>query len=147
MSYSRFVVAAAAFVLAACATAPAAAPPGPPSIPDTPLSLGDWRNATEAATLGAFQSEIGARYGAGLPLSAVMADLRSAQFSCAAPARAADGRGDPPAQVCSRNASASGCRHTWQVHLYDANNDARLARTRALYDRSCGSDGLLGGPG
>jgi hypothetical protein len=32
------------------------------------------------------------------------------------------------------------------VHLFDTHGDARIARARALYDRRCGREGLLGGP-
>jgi hypothetical protein len=147
----RFAAAAAlAFALAACETTPVNAPSepsGPASIPSGDLSLGDWRNASEAATLEAFSSNVSSRYGAGLAISAASADLRRNEFNCG-PAPAADrGRGDPPVQVCRRTTTASGCTHTWQVHLFDEGGNARLARTRGLYDRRCGGDGLLGGPG
>lgn len=147
MSILRLVIVAAALALAACETVPAAAPApaGPAAIPNTPLSLGDYRNANEAATLTQFQEVVAGRYGVGLPLSDVTGDLRQAQFTCAAPPARGDGRGDPPAQACRRTVTVASCRHTWQVLLYDANNDARIARTRALYDRNCGGDGLLGG--
>lgn len=147
----RFVVAASlAFVLAACVTTPVSGPSepsGPSTIPSGDLSLGDWRNASEAATLTAFSESVSSRYGAGLGISAVAGDLRRNEFTCS-PAPAADrGRGDPPAQVCRRTTTVSGCTHTWQVHLFDEGGNARLARTRGLYDRRCGGDGLLGGPG
>lgn len=147
----RFAAAAClAFALAACATTPVGGPSeptGPTTIPSGALGLGDWRNATEAATLEAFQENVSARYGAGQQISAVSADLRRNEFNCG-PAPAADrGRGDPPAQVCRRTTTASGCTHTWQVHLFDEGGNERLARTRGLYDRRCGGDGLLGGPG
>lgn len=135
--------------LAACATAPTsdvAAPAVPAAIPSTPLALGDWRRASAEATLTLFQETIASRYGAGLPISAVTADLRGSDFSCSPPRASTDTRGAPPVQVCRKTVTASGCTHTWQAHLFDTNNDARLARTRALYDRRCGDDGLLGGP-
>lgn len=135
--------------LAACATTPASgpsAPSGPASIPSTPLSLGDWRNASAAATLSGWEHTVTTRYGAGLALERVAADLRSNEFQCG-PNQRRDERGDPAAEVCRRTITASGCTHTWQVHLFDASGDRRLARTRGLYDRRCGSDGLLGGPG
>lgn len=138
-----------AAVLSACATPPPApsAPSGGASIPRDPIALGDWRSASEAASLAAFQREISRRYGAGLAISAVARDLNANSFACgAAPSRTEAGRGDPPAQVCRRNASHGGCTHTWQVHLFDG-GDGRLTRTRELYDRRCGGDGLLGGPG
>lgn len=145
----RIVVAAGlAALLAACATAPGggvSSPTGPASIPSTPLDLGNWRAASEAVTLQGFQQTVAQRYGAGLALAAVSGDLRRAEFACAAAPRS--DRGDPPAQICRRTITASGCTHTWQVHLFDTRGDGRLARTRGLYDRRCGGDGLLGGPG
>lgn len=141
---------AAALILGACATMPvsgASAPSGPATIPSSPLELGNWRNASEAATLQGFQQNVNNRYGAGLAISAAAADLRRNEFNCAAAPSSDQGRGDPPAQVCRRTTTASGCTHTWQVHLFDAAGDGRLARTRGLYDRRCGGDGLLGGPG
>ncbi len=95
----------------------------------------------------AFQQSVANRYSAGLAISAVSADLRRNDFSCGAAPRQDAGRGDPPAQVCRHTVSASGCTHTWQAHLFDTRGDGRLARTRGLYDRRCGGDGLLGGPG
>ena len=144
----RGLVLIAALALAACATMPVggvSTPSGPGTIPSTPVSLGDWRSANAAATLQSFQTGIASRYGAGLQLSAVSADLRRNEFTCAAP-RAGSG-GNPPAQVCRRTITQQGCTHTWQAHLFDANGDGRLAQTRGLYDRRCGGDGLLGGPG
>ncbi len=143
-----FALGALGLALAACATAPVsgvAPPSGVGAIPSAPLDLGDWRSASEQATLSNFERTVNSRYSAGLAISAVTADLRRSDFNCSAPG-AASGRGDPPAQVCRRTVSASGCTHTWQAHLFDANGDARLARTRGLYDRRCGGDGLLGGP-
>lgn len=145
----RFVVLAAVLALAACETMPASVvsePTGSPTIPSTPVDLGDWRNASEAATLRAFQQNVTARYGVGVAISAAAADLRRNEFNCSAAPPQDQGRGDPPAQVCRRTTTASNCTHTWQVHLFDENNNGRLARTRGLYDRRCGGDGLLGGP-
>lgn len=144
----RFV-AATMFVmaLAACETVPTSAPspvgPGA-SIPSEPINLGDWRNANEAATLQAFENSVSSRYAAGLATSAASADLRRNEFNCGAAPPQDRGRGDPPAQVCRRTTTASGCTHTWQVHLFGSDT---LSRTRGLYDRRCGGDGLLGGPG
>ncbi|MBX3509960.1 MAG: hypothetical protein KF700_02090 [Hyphomonadaceae bacterium] len=138
----------AAAALSACATLPSSAPGAPTgssTIPSTPLDLGDWRRASVSATLQHFQSQVSARYGVGLTFAAVTADLRNQGFTCAPPRT--DGRGDPPSQVCRQTQTASGCTHTWQVLLFDENSNARLARTRGLYDRSCANDGLLGGPG
>lgn len=139
--------AAAALALSACATVPTGttAPSGPSTI-DGELDLGDWRNANEATTLTAFQQNVSNRYGAGLQVSTATADLRRQDFTCGdAPSVDEQGRGDPPAQVCRRTITASGCTHTWQAHLFEANGN--LARARGLYDRRCGNEGLLGGPG
>jgi hypothetical protein len=146
----RLVAAAALAALAACATTPVSgpsAPSGPPSIPSAAIELGDYRTANEAATLQAFQQQIASRYGAGTPISAVSADLRRGEFSCGAAPPQDRGRGDPPAQVCRRTITANNCTHTWQVHLFGDAGASALARTRGLYDRRCGNDGLLGGPG
>jgi len=140
------IAAALTLGLAACATAPGggvSTPSGPASIPSTPLDLGDWRRASESATLEGFQRTINQRYGQGVEMSAVAADMRRNDFNCSAPG--AGQRGDPPAQVCRKTETVSGCTHTWQAHFYAEGN--RLARTRGLYDRRCGGDGLLGGPG
>jgi hypothetical protein len=145
----RFVVAVGCVLaLAACETMPAgvSAPSSPgATIASGPVDLGDWRNANEAATLEAFQQGVSSRYGAGLEISAAAADLRRNEFNCGAAPPLDQGRGDPPAQVCRRTTTASGCTHTWQVHLFGGNGT--LDRTRGLYDRRCGNDGLLGGPG
>jgi hypothetical protein len=146
MKHALALAAAFALLLSACATPPppgTATPSGPPSIPSGPIDLGNWRGGSEASVLGEFQQNVARRYGAGLQLSAVSADLRRNQFTCAANQ---DTRGDPPAQICRKTTSESGCTHTWQVHLYDQAGNAALTRTRGLYDRRCGGDGLLGGP-
>ncbi len=144
----RFAALASLVLLAACATAEVSAPPpasSGASIPSAPLDLGDWRNASAPVTLAAFESNVARRYGAGLAVSAVAGDLRAQQFTCGAAPRAEGGRGAPPAQVCRRTVTANNCTHTWQVHLFE--EAGRLSRTRGLYDRRCGNDGLLGGPG
>ncbi|MCA8885741.1 MAG: hypothetical protein KDA35_03895 [Hyphomonadaceae bacterium] len=149
MKHARTIAVSLALLLGACETLPGAATPGmssPAAIPSTPISLGDWRNASEAATLQAFEQGVMRRYDAGLPIAAVSSDLRRNDFNCgAAPPRAEGNRGDPPAQVCRKTTTANGCTHTWQVHLF-ADGEA-LTRPRGLYDRRCGNDGLLGGPG
>ncbi len=149
MKYARTIVITLALLLGACETLPVGGvtePTGPSTIPSTPINLGDWRDASEAATLQSFQQGVTSRYGAGMQIASVSADLRRNEFNCgAAPARAEGNRGDPPAQVCRKTTAANGCTHTWQVHLFG--DDGALARTRGLYDRRCGSDGLLGGPG
>ena len=147
MKHARTIAVSLALLLGACETLPGAAPPpGPATIPAASINLGDWRNASEAATLQAFEQTVASRYGAGLQIAAVSSDLRRNEFNCgAAPARAEGNRGDPPAQVCRKTTTANGCTHTWQVHLFGDNG--ALTRPRGLYDRRCGGDGLLGGPG
>lgn len=148
MKHARTFAFGLALMLSACVTPTGVSTPsGPAAIPNAPINLGDWRNANEAATLTSFQQAVTARYGAGLQLAAVSSDLRRNEFTCGAAPPRSEGRGDPPAQVCRRTVSANSCTHTWQVHLFDAAGDQRLTRTRGLYDRRCGGDGLLGGPG
>lgn len=137
-------------VLTACASMSNSGletPSGPMTVPSTALDLGDWRTASAEQTLAVFENNVASRYGAGLPVSAASADLRRQDFNCGPAPPADNGRGAPPAQVCRRTLAASACTHTWQVHLFDEANNGRLARTRGLYDRRCGGDGLLGGPG
>ena len=137
----------AALLAAACATPSGgpAAPSATSTLPSTPLDLGEWRSAQPAAVLAHFESAVASRYGVGLALNAAAADLRTAEFNCA-PMRSRDEReGDPPTQVCRRTVTANNCTHTWQVHLFD--DHGQLARSRGLYDRRCGNDSLLGGPG
>lgn len=149
MKHARIIAVTFALLLGACETLPTnggTPPSGPAAIPSAPLSLGDWRNASESATLEAFQQEVASRYAQGLQVAAASNDLRRNEFNCgAAPPRAEGNRGDPPAQVCRKTTTANGCTHTWQVHLFAA--DGVLDRPRGLYDRRCGGDGLLGGPG
>ena len=140
-----WIAAALALGLSACATAPVGggrlrAPRASTSPIDRRLAQSQRRGHARA-----FQRTINQRYGAGLQISAVAADLRRNDFTCSAASRGE--RGDPPAQVCRKTETVSGCTHTWQAHLFDSGNDNRLARTRGLYDRRCGGDGLLGGPG
>ncbi len=139
------LAAALVFLASACATLPTAGPSTSPTagIPSGPLALGDYRNAQPAQVLSGFEREVASRYAPGVALPAAIADLRGQQFNCAAPPAAS--RGDPPAQVCRRTIAANGCTYTWQAHLFE--ESARVARTRGLFDRRCGADGLLGGPG
>lgn len=148
MRQMRVLAWAGAVLAASCATITppgAQAPSGPAAIPTSPLALGDFRGASASAVLNQFERGVSGRYAVGLALNAVSADLRRNEFACAP--GASSERGDPPAQICRHTISANACTHTWQVHLYDAGGDHQLARTRALYDRRCGDDGLLGGPG
>lgn len=141
---------ALALVATACSTpvGGVSAPSGTGQIPSTPLDLGNWRASSEGATLSTFRRGVSARYAPGAAINTVTADLRRSRFNCgpASPALE-DNRGVPPVQVCRRIIRAAGCTHTWQVHLFDRMGDRRLASTRGLYDRGCGDDGLLGGPG
>ena len=144
MKYAPIV--AAAFLLAACETLPAASPATEAGASfEGDLDLGEWRTADEAATLSAFQQNVTNRYGAGIAISDAASDLRRGEFSCGDAPPLDQGRGDPPAQVCRRTVTLNGCTHTWQVHLFGG--DEQIARTRGLYDRRCGNEGLLGGPG
>lgn len=138
----------AALLLAACETLPGGDAAGTGgAIASAPISLGEWRTATEAATLAAFEQEIGARYAGGLAVSAVRADLRRNDFACAPNTAPYNGRGDPADEMCRRSETVGSCTHTWQVHLFE--NAETLERARGIYDRRCGAggDGLLGGPG
>jgi hypothetical protein len=148
MMRPRLIAAAAGLLLAACAAMPPAATPTEPgavAIAPGPLDLGgEWRRASVGDVASRFERSVTARYGAGLTITQASGDLRANAFRCSAPQES--DRGAPPDQVCSHTETAGDCTHTWQVHLFKGDNDA-LARTRALYDRRCGGDGLLGGPG
>ena len=109
-----------------------------------PIDLGDWRHATAAATMTTFEGIVHSRYPAGSSIAAAASDLQHNEFNCAVNHDAST-RGEPPAQICRRTVAAENCTNTWQVHLFGA-GDA-LTRARPLYDRRCGGDGLLGGPG
>ncbi len=141
------VLATLAVMVGACATMPTSAPPrsAPPGIPSGAVELGDWRRASAPSVLHAFEEGVSRRYLPGLPLSSVTADLRGNAFTCADNRDTT--RGSPPDAICRKTVTAEGCTHTWQVHVFDENNDSILARARGLYDRRCGGDGLLGGPG
>ncbi|MBI1187651.1 MAG: hypothetical protein GC206_10050 [Alphaproteobacteria bacterium] len=132
-----------AVCLAACATTPISAPLSPTGSgrPTGEIDLGDWRGGSARAVAQRFSQTVAQRYAAGAPLTQATSDLRGQRFDCAAGER--DGRGSPPSQVCRREIRNGACAHTWQVHLFA--DDGRLARTRGLYDRTCGDDGLLGG--
>jgi hypothetical protein len=139
------VLLVSALMLSACVTTPisgSSGAGGSSSIPSTPLNLGDWRRSSQNLVVAHFEREVSTRYAQGQRMSAIGDDLRRAEFTCAAN-RDTSGRGDPPNQICRRTVTVEGCTHTWQVHLY---GEAVLARSRALYDRRCGGDGLLGGP-
>lgn len=143
----KLLVLAVALFAAACGTVQTTTPSRnvPPGIASTPLELGNWQTANVGLTLTQFSQNVARRYQPGLPLSAVTGDLRRQEFTCANNADAV--RGDPPDAICRKTETVNGCTHTWQVHVYDENNNQILLRTRGLYDRRCGNDGLLGGPG
>lgn len=143
----KLLVLAVALFAAACGTVQTTTPSrnAPPGIPSSPLELGNWQNASVGATLTQFSQNVARRYQPGLPLSAVSADLRGQDFNCAN--NTDNVRGDPPDAICRKTETVSGCTHTWQVHLFDESDNQILLRTRGLYDRRCGNDGLLGGPG
>lgn len=144
MKRSFALIAVLAFAASACATLPTPdgpGPAGPVAIPSTPLELGDWQRTSVGDTLASFQRNVSSRYAAGLQTSAASSDLRRQDFNCSS--HRDDRATDPPAQICRKTQTASGCTHTWQVHLF---GDDTLSRTRGLYDRRCGDEGLLGGP-
>lgn len=144
----HFLILGFAVLAASCATADVVAPTEPAasaSAPAGPLDLGDWQHATAAIELSTFEQTIAGRYAAGLAISAATTDLQHNQFTCA-PNHDTSNRGEPPAQICRKTVTQAGCTHTWQVHLFDTHGDAHIARSRGLYDRRCGNEGLLGGP-
>lgn len=145
MSLKTMIAAAMLLVLAACATPVSGpgpqAPTGSGGIPSSRIDLGDYRRAAANQVASRFSDGVTRRYAQGMMLSQVSADLRSNQFQCQA--GGASDRGNPPAHVCRRVEREGGCEHTWQVHLFAEGQT--LARTRAIYDRTCGDDGLLGG--
>lgn len=152
MTIRSTLAALAALAAAACAVTPTPSPgpagavaaSGPARIGAGALDLGDWRRDSQQAVAARFSQSATRRYGAGLALSEVQADLARSDFRCA-PSH--ESRGDPPDAICRRTVTLSGCTHTWQVHVFDDAGQARLARLRALYDRRCAADdGLLGGP-
>jgi hypothetical protein len=145
MKSSLGALAALALFLSACATAPAPGPSteGGASIASGELDLGgEWRRASVGDVSQRFERGLSARYAAGLELAQASGDLRDNDFRCHA---GREGAGEAPAQVCSRTETVGDCTHTWQAHLFEGENH-KLSRTRALYDRRCGGDGLLGGP-
>ena len=133
-----------ALLASGCETMSESAPTAA-TAPSNALDLGDWRNATPAATLTLFESAVAARYAIGSSVSDAAADLRRNDFTCAAN-NDTTGRGDPPAQICRKTLTADACTGTWQVHLFDAHGNGAIARARALFDKRCGREGLLGGP-
>jgi hypothetical protein len=146
MRYAGLALSLALFVSACETMSGIGGAPGGAVSAGGALDLGDWRHATAADTLSQFQTTITARYGARSSLSAAAADLRRNDFTCAEN-NDSTGRGTPPTQICRKTVTAENCTGTWQVHLFDTNGDGRVARARALYDRRCGNEGLLGGPG
>ncbi len=147
-NWALSAVLCAALGLAACAPGPAGPPPARPAagaeaLPARPIELGEYATETEARTLAAFSASVARRYASGAPMAPALADLEANKFACARPR---PGAGDPPDQVCRRVVKAEGCKHTFQVHLFDDDGAKQtLARVRGLYDKSCGGDDLLGG--
>lgn len=145
----RGVILVGFLAIAACAPFPTAPPTGaaPPTgtagFNPGPVPLGAYERSSASAVARSFAEALGRRYAPDAPLSAITADLSANAFSC----RASRHRlGDPPDQVCRRSAKAGDCDHTWQIYLYDDRGATRLSRVRAVYDRACGPDPLLGGP-
>jgi len=133
-----------AVLVSGCETMSLGGSPGSPP-PTAALDLGDWSHAPPTDTLSQFQTAISARYAAGSSLSDATADLRRNDFTCAAN-NDTTGRGEPPTQICRKTVNADNCTGTWQVHLFDAHGDGHILRARALFDKRCGREGLLGGP-
>ena len=143
----RLALLLALIALAACETVAtdATKPSVTPAITGD-LTLGDsWRTQTQAQTLDAFAHTIAGRYGAGTLTERAIADLQHASFTCGEN-HDVGGRGSPPNEICRHTEVANGCTHTWQVHLFDTSGDGRITRARALFDKRCGREGLLGGP-
>jgi len=136
----RAILTALALVALAACVSPRAGPQQPARPGE--IDLGDWRRASPRSTAQRFTSAIAQRYGQVRPIGQISADLRANQFSCAAGAPSAHGLS--PTQVCRRSERDRRCVHTWQVHLFATRRGG--TRTRALYDRACDDDGLLGGP-
>jgi len=154
MRLSSFAV-TATLALSACAVLtdarppPAAVAPHAASMPKTPIAVADLIRDDSGAAGGRFAAQMLARYPAGAPLSVVQADLTANSFACTPPPPPVRGapRGDPPVRICRREIRAADCKIGLQVHLFSGAPAGRLGRLRALYDRRCGADGLLGGPG
>ena len=143
MRYAILGVALAVLV-SACETMSQAVSGGSPP-PAAAFDPGDWSHAPAADTQTQFQTLITARYAAGSSLSDAAAELRRNAFACAAN-NDTTGRGEPPTQICRKTVNANNCTGTWQVHLFDTHGDGHITRARALFDKRCGREGLLGGP-
>jgi hypothetical protein len=130
-------------VLTALALASCVSPSAGPTTPGRAagIDFGDWQRASQRSVAARFSGGIERRYRQGAPLPEVVADLRVNRFACTPgqPTR----RGVAPSQICRRSLRDRGCVHTWQVHIFASRQS--LARARALYDRACEGDGLLGG--
>ena len=137
------IVLGLALSVSACETVPVGDSRNEP--PANSIDLGDWGHGAPAVTLTQFQSVVTSRYAAGGSVSSAAADLRRNDFTCAENVDST-GRGTPPAEICRKTLTAENCTGTWQVHFFEMNGDGRIQRARALFDRRCGREGLLGGP-
>jgi len=107
------------------------------------LRLGDWRGGETGAVAQEFAAAVESRYGQGVGLADAREDIARAGFRCASEAGAGAGAA---ALACRREETQRGCRHAWNVYLFTAQGQT-LSRARGLYDRRCGDEDLLGGPG
>ncbi len=141
----HFLILGLAVLAASCATDVVTPSETHNAVATGPLDLGDYQHADVNAVVQSFETSANAHYAAGQAFAPVLADLHTNQFNCAANHDASH-VGDPPAQICRKTVTESGCTYTWQVHLFDNHGDAHIARTRELFDKRCGHEGLLGGP-
>jgi hypothetical protein len=110
--------------------------------PTGPIALGDYDKDKPDDVRRDFAGDIIRRYAVGAPLRTATADLAANKFECA---KSTINAPDPPAQICRRQIKTGDCVNVWSAYLYDTKGDAKIARVRALYDRRCAADPLLGG--
>lgn len=161
MRFQWVVVCAALAALSACVTSPIAPPvatrPTAPVVTAPPvasapavviagtLGLGDWSAGRPGQVSQQFASSVQRRYPTGQVVAAAVEDLGQNGFTCGAVAAGA--LTDLPSQSCRRSFRNADCSHIWLVRLYQERGTQRLSRSEGTYERACGGDGLLGGPG
>lgn len=111
---------------------------GPPSSPKVLITRGDWRAVGREAAARDFTTSLQRAVPTGQPLATARATIEASGFSCVKPASGF-------ALSCRLLAQETKCAHVWRV-LINAERD-QVTRARGLYERTCGEDGLLGGPG
>ena len=155
------VLCAGLAALSACVSAPTAPPvvaqPRPPVVTAPPvtsapaviiagtLGLGAWSAGRPGQVSQQFATSVQRRYPAGQVVAAAVEDLGQNGFTCGAVAAGA--LTDLPTQSCRRSFRDAGCSHIWLVRLFQERGSQRLSRSEGTYERACGGDGLLGGPG